>query len=215
MAKLRNISSSAHRVGGWQKRQVGGALFKGKHGVEMVRPVLLQPGESIEVAQQSIDDPIVVGLARSADFDLIDVETVPGSGVVDANPSVENGAFKLAFKDLTVADLTEVAVTQEIIMETLPAGSVVQEVWTEISAVFNAGGAETLDISVGTGAAGDAVLLSAVIDHESATGLVAGTAIKQKWFPAGLGLILSLTGSVNLDTFTVGAARLFVSYSVV
>ena len=214
MARLRNISSSVKKVGGWQKGLEGSALQSGSHGTAMVLPVDLQPGESVEIPQAALDHDTVVKLAKSPDFELIDVEAVPGSGNVDSDPSVNNGALKLATKALTAAELGTLAAgtSVAVAMETLPAGSVIHEVWVEVAAA--AATVSTLVVDVGDGTTAD---LFANDLNLAATGLDKDDAsLSQKWLPSGASLVLTLvsTGS-DVNTTTLLNAMLFVSYTVV
>jgi hypothetical protein len=215
MARLRNISSSVKKVGGWQKRLEGNALLSGTHGTAMVLPVDLQPGESVEIPQEALGDHVVVKLARSADFELIEVEAVPGSGQIDADPSVANGAVQLSMKALTAAELAGLAAGTgpiAVAMDALPASSLVHEVWVEVTAA--AATVTTLLLDVGDGATVD--LFANDLDL-GATGLDKDDAsLSKKWLPAGASLVLSLTSTgADVNATTALDAMVFVSYTVV
>ena len=202
------------KVGGWQKHLEGTALQSGSHGTAMVLPVDLQPGQSVEIPDAALSSDVVVKLAKSSDFELIDVESVPGSGVVDSDPSLDEGAMKLSKKRVQASDLATLGAGTgplTMAMDALPAGSVIHEVWVEVAAA--AATVTTLVVDVGNGVTANQ--FADDLDLGS-TGLDQATSLLQKWLPAGASLVLSFTSTgADVNATTALDATVFVSYTVV
>jgi len=213
MALLRNISGSVKKVGGWQKRLTGNALFEGAHGTAMVLPVDLQPGETIEVPREALDDHIVVKLAQSTDFELIDVENVAGGRVI-SNPNVPAGKVCVLRRTLTAADLGALAggvTSQAYAMGTIPAGTVVVDALAEIKTAE--GTIANLDLNLGDDVGFDNLVADA---DGNSVGLQRGAlGLLLKDLPSGMVVTLVADGNgTDLNTSSALSLVILVMYTV-
>lgn len=142
MALLRNVSGVAKVVGGWQQDE------KGPNGGAHL-PVTLQPGQTVTVSEESLNHPVVRGLAASADFELDDVTLVPG-GPVDTDPGARLGKLRVMSTTVTHADFSAALPVETITLSlVVPAGSLVEGVVLETSTGFTGGGAASCVLNIG------------------------------------------------------------------
>lgn len=214
MAFLRNVSSRTIVVGGWQQDQLGTGLPLDPNGAAMHLPVPVLPGASIEVDRQSLDHPVVVALARSSDWELIDVENVAGGAVV-ANPSQPAGAILAHRRLITAAELAAFGAVSSgtIQLGSIPAGSVIHDAYLEVSVAYSGGTLSAMDFDLSDRAGSGAEFIS---DADGfATGIQQGGGLLIKDLPNGVDLDIDVdsTGD-DLDATAAGSAVFVVLYSI-
>lgn len=211
MARLVNVSDGPKRVGGWEKGASRTGLPDAPGSLASL-PRLLQPGESVDIPVEVLNHPVVVSLGNSADFELRDVQAVPG-GEVEDNPAQVKGEIKNLGREFGPSDLSAAALTQQIGLGALPAGAYILDISAESLGAWD-GGAMAITI----GSVADVDALSGSMDIDVAAGVtvprIFAGASQSNLFPLGLDVIVEFTSDANLNLNTAGGAILNVLYVV-
>jgi hypothetical protein len=201
MARLVNVSSKVQYVGGWQKNQIPAG--------QVVR-VKLMPGESVEIPPEVRDDPAVVVLAETADFELQDVTLVAG-GPTEADPKARKGEMKLIRKVIDYTSFANDAVaSKSVVIDLLPSGSMITDVRLRHTAPFD----DSMALELGSSVDPDSVLLSEALTGVAALIKRSDSLTQLDFVTAGFPLEAKFTVAGTLDNQTGGSVEILVSFFV-
>ena len=201
MAKLVNVSSAIQYVGGWQKNQIPAG---------QVLRVKLMPGESVDIPAEVRDDPAVVVLAETADFELQDVTLVAG-GPVEANPKLRKGELKLIRKTIAFGAFTGIGTaTTEVPLDLIPSGSMITDVRLRLTASFD----DSMAIELGSSTDPDSVLVSESLTVSPDLIPRTQATAELDYVAAGFQLEAKFTVAGTLSSQTAGSVDILVSYFV-